>query len=611
MMRVLAAGAVLALGGCSAAAATGFQDGLAAYRQNRVAEAERAFAAVAADSALKAEDRAGSNRELARIAWLVDGDAARAEDRLKAALQVGVQQCETNAMVARVLRESRQVEAAVARGTSLLAACNDPVEADSIRLHLIGAHLDLAAAGRVERLGAASELWTALAEETRTSLPGARARLEMALMRGEAAAAFEAWRSYFWLSEEQAPQAVAAFAPDAAAVFTGGLAVGAEARARLELVDLLIRAGFSREARRFAFSHDLPREAAASAGWRKAAAYWAFRHRIEADTLKAYRNIARGRKQSSLAPAVKQATAALLSEIGASGDSDQVLLRGYGLHGTVGETGGFPSVHLGHATEDRRQPIQQYGHAADVRFIVLDNMLSNGFESWLWDGYAAAGGWTSAGPVIVQVRPEYTSGPLRSWRLFGDTPDRERLSKRRAELARGDAERLRSTGVAYLPGVADRLRLQIADQIGARVSAQTGGSADLRRAFLAEAWRASVDQSILVHEGRHALDRKLVRGLGRLNDKNLEHRAKLSELALADYPRLALSNINESGIGGPAPHSRANADILKRYADWIDTHREQVQAYDPATPPLAQIDKLTDAQIRSIARSLDPLARSR
>lgn len=299
----------------------------------------------------------------------------------------------------------------------------------------------------------------------------------------------------------------------------------------------------------------------------------------------------------------------LMTAAGLSGDKRAGLLRAYGIYGQWGETDGHPSIHLGHAVQRDRRRVEQYGHRAEVAFIALDNMLANGFNSWLWDGAAAAGGWTEEGPVIVQVRPEYTSTPLSGWSLYSGGPGRRRLLARAPERDRTDLAALRDSDVAYLPGLADRLNLQVADQVGRRAQLAAGRGGDLRRAFLAEYWRASFQQSIFLHEGRHALDRTLVRGLSRWFDDDLEYRAKLSELALADYPRLALFQINSDSIGGDGSHAKANFKVLQGYVDWIRAHPGEVAGFDPGRPPLAQIDKLSDPQLRAVARSLDPIAK--
>ena len=47
-------------------------------------------------------------------------------------------------------------------------------------------------------------------------------------------------------------------------------------------------------------------------------------------------------------------------------------------------------------TSDRHRTVEQYGHKADVRFMMLDNIVSNGFQSWAWESGAQHGGWGSA-----------------------------------------------------------------------------------------------------------------------------------------------------------------------------------------------------------------------
>jgi hypothetical protein len=298
----------------------------------------------------------------------------------------------------------------------------------------------------------------------------------------------------------------------------------------------------------------------------------------------------------------------LMAAAGLRGEPEAALRQAYGLYGQVGDTNGHASVHYGHIVQDERRTIEQYGHRAGVAFIAVDNMISNGFTSWLWDGNAAVGGWASPGPVIVQVRPEFTSGPLNAWSLFSGGPGRDRMMAREKERAARDLEILGAQDVAYLPGLADRLRMQVAQQIGAKVKAAAGSGGDLRRAFLEEYWRATFEQSILAHEGRHALDRKLVTGLVRFNDSNLEYRAKLSELALAEYPRLALLNINDSTIASGGGHGKANEKLLRAYAEWMRANASRVRGFEPGLPTLVQIDRLSDDQLRAVARSLDPIA---
>ncbi|HEY6140912.1 MAG TPA: hypothetical protein VI670_24415, partial [Thermoanaerobaculia bacterium] len=82
----------------------------------------------------------------------------------------------------------------------------------------------------------------------------------------------------------------------------------------------------------------------------------------------------------------------------------------------------------------------------------------------------------------------------------------------------------------------------------------------------------------------------------------------LSEIALAPAPRQALASVLDNDIGGDDTHSKANGKLAAEIAAWMDAHRNEIAGYDAALPPMPQIDKLTDAQIRAVVRGLDPLA---
>jgi hypothetical protein len=608
-MRRFIAIAALLLSGCGAEAA-GVEGALSAYRQNRVAEAEATFARLIADPGAKPADKALAHFSAGRIAWHIDRNLDKALNSLALADATGEERCETAIMQARILRDADRAEPVLALEGDHLQRCSEPQEIDRLRLAQLGAALDLAAsdpARRGDSLARAQALLDKLGDDARMGLQGASLALQLALLRGDGAGALKAWKDYFWLSDTDVPQALARRFPSGAALFQAGLAANADLEARLALLDLLVTAGFAREAERFAAANGFTSAAAGKPTWRKAEAYFRWRRQLEETVLASNRRTARGGRSANLRSEYEASAKRLLAAIGLKGDPKQVLRDVYGLYGTAGETGGYKSIHLGHIAQSERRQIEQYGHRAEVGFLVLDNMISNGFETWLWDGYAAAGGWTEEGPLIVQVRPEYTSSPIGSWRLYGDTQDRRELLAKQQERAAVDLAAVKRDGVAYLPGLADRLRLQVIDQVGARARAKVGGAGDLRGAFLDEYWRAEFNQSIFAHEGRHALDRKLVTGLTRLNDTNLEYRAKLSELALAEYPRLALYNINAATIGGDSAHGKANARILSAYGTWMGEHSAEIRGYDPSYPALVQLDRLTDEQLRTVAKALDPI----
>jgi hypothetical protein len=198
--------------------------------------------------------------------------------------------------------------------------------------------------------------------------------------------------------------------------------------------------------------------------------------------------------------------------------------------------------------------------------------------------------------------------PLNAYQLTRDGPERQKLIARQSKRGAEDIAALKQRPVATLNGLNDRLRLQSTDQIEATARSKATDEQDVRRLFLAEYWRATLNHSIMIHEGRHAIDASL--GLdGKVDQSVLEYDAKLSELALSDYPRMALENIDRT-LEGSGPHDVAGNRIFDGYRRWMETHTAEIMGYDPAVPVLEQLDKLTDGQIREVARSLDPLAKS-
>src|SRR5262249_32503648 len=141
----------------------------------------------------------------------------------------------------------------------------------------------------------------------------------------------------------------------------------------------------------------------------------------------------------------------------------------------------------------------------DLRFILLDGIVSNGYRSWVADGRSQDGGWSDKAEV-AQVRPAYANGPLQAWLQVSDPQRRAALQEQIARESAGDDERASKDSCTYLPGLALRLRFAATQRI---FDAQRGRGMDgpaLRAAFIAEYERMTIESSIFVHEGRHAID---------------------------------------------------------------------------------------------------------
>jgi hypothetical protein len=591
------------------------EESLSTYRKNRVIDAKAGFAATVADRAASPRDRAVARRELARVAWLIDADLAAALAQLGSAEAWADEPCQTAVLLIRILRESGQASKAVHAAAAHHPQCTD--DRDALFVQETRAWADLATeksgSSRSRALTKMKSRLEGLTAEGRRGIDPSRLNIELGLLSSAPERAFEGWRSYFWLAKEEAPPALLKDFPNSRELFRRALAPSANLNDEIELLRMLVRAGFSREAQRFAILHNVGRRAQAHGvpDWSSIESYFLFRDVVERMTLIHYRSLAHGKNdgeayQTEITKVIDRTAAQLVSQFPAANASSKDMLRqAWGLYFTVGLTGGYMSLHLGHVIEDARENISQHGRTGAVERIVLENMLSNGYESWLWDGWAQAGGWAEAGARLIQVRTSYVGSVLAALGLHPGRPARTRANADLPELAKRDDEILRTKQVADLPGLAERLRLQTIDQILAdmKVAGEPTGDDD---AFQGRYWRALVGATITIHEGRHVLDQKQYSGEQALSSEELEFRAKLSELQFGEYPRLSLSKIVNGQIGGESNHGKANTRILREFGLWMESNSAAIEGFNTNRPVLSQIDKLSDKQIRAFACSRDP-----
>lgn len=278
--------------------------------------------------------------------------------------------------------------------------------------------------------------------------------------------------------------------------------------------------------------------------------------------------------------------------------------RRFGAVVIAGETAGYEDMHYGHRVVDEQRTVSQYGHRAAVRFVSLDAMASNGFQSWAWDGRAAHGGWQNE-TGIVQVRPGYVDEPRQAWAAVTDTAAIRRSAEELARDSAADAVRAMAAPVAYFPSVLARMQRDDGRALLDSLRAEGLGGGALEAAFQRAVGEAVQESSIFAHEGRHAIDQTL----GRFSTEELEYRAKLSQVVFAPRPRLALEGTMSANVGDRTPHGRANARVLRGILEWMQAHAAEVAGLDPSAPLLPQLPLLSDAQLREAFRSLDPLAR--
>ena len=611
MFLSLAAFASVAKATDPAPAAPTIQAAGTAYFQMQVGPAEQMFRAIADDTNALARDRAAAGRGLARIQWLIDrqGDAAVAT--LDKALATGADLCPTAALEVRVLGEMDRPERGAARAVDLAADCPGAAQGDMYEVVRAKDELAWAAAAtdpaqRRAALDHARATLGGLSTLGALAPAAARLKLELALQDSDPRAALDAWRGFFWLTDRNAPASFGLGDDAVVRTFNAGLGVQATVSDEIALERLLIRAGFYDAAKRFDAMRTIAARAASDPAYRPVAAYFSFRRRFDDATLAFNRAYARGHgDEKAYAAAVKAIFDDTAAQVG-GGDPEKTLHDAYGLHWMEGQTGGVQSVHMGHVVEDAPYQVVQYGRQGQVHFISIDNMISNGYQSWLWDGMAATGGWSENENDIVQIRASYTGGPLFTLATYDPTVAKKRAEDLADAQAR-DRDALKKPGAVFLPALQMRLVDQSRDQMAAAAKAEAAKTGQpYERIFLKMYWDAEVGHSIYIHEGRHALDHQEFKGDHALQGPELEFRAKLSEIELATYPRMPLNNILSADIGDDTAHGVADARIMTGLTAWIEAHKAQVSGYDPAVPAAEQIDKLSDDQMRRIAHGMDP-----
>jgi hypothetical protein len=193
-----------------------------------------------------------------------------------------------------------------------------------------------------------------------------------------------------------------------------------------------------------------------------------------------------------------------------------------------------------------------------------------------------------------------------SLRVSGDSTRRVREQRGIAADSALDWAIAAQDSIGYLPGVAGRLRRDGRDFL--MDSLRRAGVADsaLGEVFVRVASQLIRESSIVAHEGRHAIDD----GLGLpLSPEAREFRAKLSEIAFAEHPKIVMSSIVHPNIGDATPHGRANAQVMLGLIHWMRAHHAEIHGFDVTRPVLPQLPLLTDAQLRAAFRAMDPLAR--
>ncbi|NKB89248.1 MAG: hypothetical protein GKS06_13605 [Acidobacteria bacterium] len=623
---VVLLGSLASLAGCEAVSPTVQQAGLAAaeraYARFEVEAATEGFREVYEESGATAPDRAEAARRLAAIRRLFHEDLAGARDWTDRAEVIGDRPFETTAERVRQHLSGADWAAAATSARVLLQQAETSLEAGRAAGMLVRAvwrHLYSAAESGEppadDLIDAGRDAMRRFLRMEWGRLDLARAGVGLALAADDGTTAFVAWTSYFHWDGPDDRRHITNTGQRIEALLAEWKGPAAAAQERRALVRALVDSRMFRAAAWLALDPRVPPERRIDTDPVVLAliGYARFQDQVEASAARHYRLRAFGEPFSSELNRGFDAAATdlwpLLRTDGATYRRSEFvdeLARRYGAQVHFRGPGGR-NLNYGHWVVDRTLDVEQYGRSASFRFVRLDFMVSNGFNTWFWDGGSSTGGWAQDG-TIVQIRPVYARGPIDAWRAVTDEVERRRTDDRIDRLAPMDRQAAAAQPAGYFEGLWLRLRRQGREQVLQDLASRGLESSDLRRAFIRELSERTFASSIVAHEGRHAIDRLTQPIVTMMRPAaNKEYRAKLSEVAFAPSPRIALvGGIVSENIGADTAHGQANARIMRHIIEWMGEHADAIPGLDRSSPLLLQLDLLSDDQLRAAFRAMDP-----
>jgi len=569
------------------------------------------------------KDAAEVQRRLAVLDWKYHHRFDEARSRLLRAAKAGAEPAKALTALAR-MEQARQDHAAAreAAGEALAIAVKDSDRRAAI---LARARASVAEAVELRRGGkvgdtealrkALDDLYGQVTQEPGEQAP-AQLLLRAALLLDRGDAALLAWRSYYHVAPGRpSPNVIAGAWEDLKRILPLWQGADASPKERIDLVKALAGTRFFEEAALVALDPRADASVREDARVREVTAYAQAIGRLREVTEEHYRQTILGggggpdelkNLIKAQAPPVLVTMGVDLQDLRSDEDLQKLFDTHFGAFIMVGPTAGYTDLHMGHRVIDETRTVKQYGHEVELRFVVLDNMVSNGFQSWAWEGGQQHGGWVERG-AVWQVRPAYAGGAIDAWRMLHSEEQMAEFSERLARETSLDDERARKDPYPFLQGLVMRLKLQGLQGIQERLRKQGLEGEELHLAFLAEFERSRQESSIFAHEGRHAIDQAM--GTKTRSAWKTEYYAKLSQAVFTTDPRLSVLTVLDTGLGTQTGHGQANLRIVKNVVKWMKRHRKEIPRLDRARPLLPQFDLLSDEQIREVFRSMDPLAR--
>ncbi|UCF16467.1 MAG: hypothetical protein JSW59_03220 [Phycisphaerales bacterium] len=610
-----------------------------AYAKMNLDLSRKILECVLAESSTTIDDRHSALERLAIQDWKFYKDYDSARTRLQDALRLGFKQSETWQTLSRIERESGHYRQARSAARSGIETAESESQKNASRLLFAQAvHDQLIENSREKKeldeklLNEGHRMLTKVLDAEPGQPDASMFLLGISLLRRDGPTALKAWRFYFHIPSDQSATGVLerpGKTLDCLLPRWEGANLSLD-----ELTRVALALGQSRmyeHAALVAAGVQAGPDFDCDPGIREILAYEDFIRNLKHITDEYYRQLAVGTAKGSLLWGLERSGREKVyqktlmrkasdlweqlpfaderPEFHFNGFQDEVRKR-FGAEVLAGWSGNYRGyvLQMGHRVVDETIRVEQYGYKADLRSILLDMMVSSGYSSWFWDGELMIGGW-AIGSTIAKVRRGGLVQAFDFLRKMTDPLEQDKEAELIEKDTALDESLAQDNPYAFLPGLARRLRLNAARRIYDSVKARGYEGDDLCVAFVAECVRLHTEHSI-AHEGRHAIDRlHFSEEYGRWSAAEREFRAKLSQVAFASDPGFALLSIFIPNIGHSTSHGQADERIMKLIVEWMQAHTDEIAGIDTSRPMLPQFDLLSNDQIRSFFRGLDPLAR--
>lgn len=235
--------------------------------------------------------------------------------------------------------------------------------------------------------------------------------------------------------------------------------------------------------------------------------------------------------------------------------------------------------------------LELWDRAAEITAVLVTDPVCNGFDWWYHGGKAGLGGWAEdhiPGTFFLNLP------------LLEPLPLFLEMSQHR--LPRPEVSVAEPRALGYSPGLERELFIKAIGGPPEWAASLTRDAADhtaVRRRLLATGYRLA-----FVHESLHVLDYAHRREHWNLWEG--EYRAKLTVLAYGEEPwiDLYLFHRQASFADDAPPHARANGQLLSDLVACIGAHAERYPSINCRQNILSQLTRLTERQIRGIAREI-------